>query len=142
MDKTELHEYLNKVKKEYNELQNEDNINRAICERNEKDIESYITLAGASKLFMPLDVFNIGAGIALMASGKVAVGGVVAGFGVVGFVMKCLSLRAQNKKIKEAQDSIVFGKLSQAVNKLAKEQIEREIDYVTEIIYAGDEPEL
>ena len=142
MDKTELNEYLNQGKKKYNEIQKKDNVNKEICERIEKDMQSYVTLAGASKVFMPLDVVNVASGIALMASGEVAVGGVVAGLGVVAFIMKCLVLKAQKKNIKEAKASIAFGKFAQAVNKETTKELEKEIDRVTEIIYVDDEPEL
>ena len=93
MDKTELNEYLNQVKKKYNEIQKKDNVNKEICERIEKDMQSYVTLAGASKVFMPLDVVNVASGIALMASGEVAVGGV--GYDHLGYPVVCECFRTQ-----------------------------------------------
>lgn len=142
MKKEQLNEYLNDIKREYIQLEQKDKANEVICEETEKSLKSYVTLSGITKCFVPFDILNASVGIGFIAAGETALGAILTSLGAIGFIGKLLNLKYQKKQIKEAKESIAIGKFAQAVNKISKEEMKKEIDRVTEIIYVDDEPEL
>ena len=141
MNKKELNDQLNDLKREYKELNDHQKLNEELCEKQEKQLKSYVTMSGLNKAFIPFDVVTFCLGISDIALGQPVLGSVFAGIGAAGFILKLFSLKNYKKKISETKAGIAIGKFAQGVNEMTKKEIEQEIDWLTDKIYENPEYE-
>ena len=131
---------LNNLKKDLNFIKQCQNEYDKIEKVKNAELKNYVTFAGITKAFIPLDIVTLVLSAATMNCGDIRLGSAILGVSIGNLITKFCILKRQKKNISRVRDEIALGKLAKSVNQFTELDIKQQIDEYTEKIYADEEP--